>query len=265
MTTAHLRLSQRLLTLANAVPENARLVDVGTDHAYIPIHLLQTQRISFAIAADIAVGPLETAKQNIANYQLAHRIETRLSDGLAAIQAGEVDTVLIAGMGGQVQTAILEAKPDVVDRLKRIILQPMNAGHLVRKYLDQSGFTIVQEMCLEEDGRIYEVIIAEPAATQVDFEAEADALAGGSAVDVYAEFRHEPSRLQFAYEFGPLMLAKPNKLVEQRLERAVKDTSRILQLLTSSRSDVAHRRATIEAERDLAEEYLLKMTGGKSR
>jgi tRNA (adenine22-N1)-methyltransferase len=241
----HIRLSQRLQQLADAVPRGSRFVDVGTDHAHIPIYLLQTKRVTSAIAADIVSGPLQSAKQNIDAYHLQDFIEVRQSDGLSAIAVGEVDTVLIAGMGGQVQQEILEARPDVVSQLKRLILQPMNAGHRVRKYLDKLAYPITEEKCMEEDGRLYEIIIAEVGACSP------------IKADLYAAYREDEARLHFAYEFGPLMLESPNPLVKQRVEQAVIDAERILSLLThTDRPDVMQRQAALLAERDVALSHL---------
>ena len=95
-----LKISERLCTAASLVSEGNRLADVGTDHGYVPIYLLQQKRIPSAVAMDINRGPLERAKEHIRLYQLDEYIQTRLSDGVEALLPGEADTILIAGMGG---------------------------------------------------------------------------------------------------------------------------------------------------------------------
>ena len=102
-----LQLSDRLQAVASMVTENNRLADVGTDHAYIPIYLCQTGKIPSAVAMDVKKGPLLRAEQNITLYQLENHIQIRLSDGVENLDAGEVDSVVIAGMGGSLVQKIL--------------------------------------------------------------------------------------------------------------------------------------------------------------
>ena len=105
-----LQLSDRLQAVASMVTENNRLADVGTDHAYIPIYLCQTGKIPSAVAMDVKKGPLLRAEQNITLYQLENHIQIRLSDGVQKLDAGEVDSVVIAGMGGSLVQKILMGK-----------------------------------------------------------------------------------------------------------------------------------------------------------
>jgi tRNA (adenine22-N1)-methyltransferase len=196
-----LQFSRRLLTLASFVPEGASFVDVGTDHAYIPIYLAMNSKTSRLIATDVAKGPIESAKQNILQYHLEDMISIRFGNGLAPIQPGEVDTVLIAGMGGHTAVEILSAAPTVVKFVQKLIIQPMNASHLVRQFLDQNGFYLQDECVIEEDGRFYEIIVANRSGV-----AESYAEARDTA---YENFRLNPDTLQFAYEFGPLLLERP--------------------------------------------------------
>ena len=102
------KISNRLMTAAALVTQGYTLADVGTDHGYIPIYLLQQKKIPSAIAMDINEGPLERAKEHIALYGLQAYIQTRLSDGVAALKPGEVEAVLIAGMGGGLVMHILK-------------------------------------------------------------------------------------------------------------------------------------------------------------
>ena len=101
------QLDARLQMCADFVPPGAVLADIGTDHAYLPVWLCKSGKIPKAIAADIGQGPLQSAGESIARYQAQDRIETRLSDGLAAFSPGEADTIVIAGMGGELIARIL--------------------------------------------------------------------------------------------------------------------------------------------------------------
>ena len=149
------KLSNRLLAVASFVTDGNILADVGTDHGYIPIYLLQEQRIHKAIAMDINAGPLERAKEHIAVYGLKDYIETRLSDGVAALTPGEVDTVLVAGMGGGLVMHILEDGKEVCRQAKELVLQPQSELERVRAYLWSNGYVILEENMVLEDEKFY--------------------------------------------------------------------------------------------------------------
>ena len=149
------KLSNRLLAVASFVTNGNRLADVGTDHGYIPIYLLQEKRIPKAIAMDINAGPLERAKEHIAIYGLKDYIETRLSDGVEALIPGEVDTVLVAGMGGGLVMHILEEGKEVCRQAKELVLQPQSELERVRAYLWSNGYVILEENMILEDEKFY--------------------------------------------------------------------------------------------------------------
>ena len=149
------KLSNRLLAVASFVTDGNVLADVGTDHGYIPIYLLQEKRIPRAIAMDINAGPLQRAKEHISLYGLDNYIETRLSDGVAALTPGEVDTVLVAGMGGGLVMHILEEGKEVCRQAKELILQPQSELERVRAYLWSNGYVILGEDMVLEDEKFY--------------------------------------------------------------------------------------------------------------
>ena len=149
------KLSNRLLAVAAFVTDGNVLADVGTDHGYIPIFLVQEKRIPRAIAMDINAGPLERAKEHIDMYGLKDYIETRLSDGVTALSPGEVDTVLVAGMGGGLVMHILEEGKEVCRQAKELILQPQSELERVRAYLWSNGYVILEEDMVLEDEKFY--------------------------------------------------------------------------------------------------------------
>lgn len=149
------KLSNRLLAVASFVTDGNVLADVGTDHGYIPIYLMQEKRIPRAIAMDINAGPLERAKEHIALYGLGDYIETRLSDGVAALTPGEVDAILVAGMGGGLVMHILEEGKEVCHQAKELILQPQSELERVRQYLWSNGYVILEENMVLEDEKFY--------------------------------------------------------------------------------------------------------------
>ena len=135
-----------------------RLVDVGTDHGYVPICLCETKRIPSAIAMDINEGPLLRAKSHIEEAGLIGYIQTRLSDGLTALRAGEGDSVLIAGMGGGTMLHILEEGKEVILAAKELILQPQSEISRVREYICRNGYRIDREDMVYEDGKYYPML-----------------------------------------------------------------------------------------------------------
>ena len=150
-----MELSKRLYAVAGLVTEGASVADIGTDHGYIPIYLVEQGISPRVIALDINKGPLERARMHIIGHGLKDRIETRLSDGLAAVAPGEVDTMIAAGMGGGLVIKILTEGKEVVDTLSTCILQPQSEIYRVRQHLAANGLRITQEDMVEEDGKFY--------------------------------------------------------------------------------------------------------------
>ena len=156
-----LKLKPRLQMAADMVRGGARLADIGTDHAYLPAALILGGRIKSAIAADLRKGPLENAEATGRTYEIADRVQLRLSDGLKLVLPEEVDDIVIAGMGGILIAEILEAAPWVKDKDKRLILQPQSHSEDVRRYLFGNGFEIIEEAACFEDGKVYICMCAE--------------------------------------------------------------------------------------------------------
>ena len=150
-----MELSKRLTAVAGLVTEGASVADIGTDHGYIPIHLIEQNLSPKVIAMDINKGPLERARIHIAGYGMSDRIETRLSDGLAAVKPKEVEEIIVAGMGGGLVIHILNEDPAKTRSLKELVLQPQSELAKVRRYLEEHRFRIVAEDMVEEDGKYY--------------------------------------------------------------------------------------------------------------
>lgn len=148
-------LTPRLRALADLVCQGARLADVGTDHAYLPVWLLLQGRIDRAIAADLREGPLSRARETARQYGVEDRISFRLCDGLTAVGEDEADTISIAGMGGDTIAAILGAA--LWTRSKTLLLQPMTALPSLRQWLQSSAYRIVEERIAREGSRLYSV------------------------------------------------------------------------------------------------------------
>lgn len=147
-------LSPRLRMLADWVPPGARLADVGTDHGYLPVRLALEGRIDSAIASDLRPGPLERARASGARYGVSG-IGYRLCDGLDGVGAGECDTVIVAGMGGENIARILSRAPWTADGRHTLLLQPQSRAEELRRFLAGNGYAIREERLAEERGTLY--------------------------------------------------------------------------------------------------------------
>lgn len=156
------KISDRLIRVAELVPEGSRLADVGTDHGYVPIWLLEKGIIPSAIAMDVNRGPLLRARENRDRYGYQKVMELRLSNGLEKLRPGEADTVLIAGMGGPLMIQILEDGRENSQGVSAWVLQPQSEIPSVRRYLITHGFNIVDEIMLIDEGKYYMAMKALP-------------------------------------------------------------------------------------------------------
>lgn len=157
-----MKLSKRLETVASFVTQGSNIADIGTDHGYVPIFLVKEHIAEHVLAMDVRKGPLERATAHIESFGLSEKIETRLSDGLSAMKQGEADTVIIAGMGGELIIHIIENGRFLWDSIRHWILSPQSDLDKVRKYLEKSGFAIADESMLVQDGKYYTVMSVIP-------------------------------------------------------------------------------------------------------
>ncbi|WP_251935458.1 tRNA (adenine(22)-N(1))-methyltransferase TrmK [Streptococcus sp. Marseille-Q0941] len=155
-------ISKRLETVASFVSQGAVLLDVGSDHAYLPIELVEKGHIELAIAGEVVVGPYQSAVKNVENHGLSDKIQVRLANGLAAFdESDQVSVITIAGMGGRLIASILEEGFDKLAHVERLILQPNNREDDLRNWLQDHGFQIIAESILEEAGKFYEILVVE--------------------------------------------------------------------------------------------------------
>lgn len=152
--------SKRLETIAGYVSPNSRVADIGSDHAFLPVYLVQTGKALSAVAGEVNKGPWESAKRQVQAAGLSEQIDVRLGDGLAVLSDGEVDTICIAGMGGTLICHILQEGLHRLSSVQRLVLQPNVAERNVREWLYSHGWELQGESILKEDGVIYEVLSA---------------------------------------------------------------------------------------------------------
>ncbi len=151
-------LSVRLGTIASLVPEGAKVCDVGTDHAFLPIALKKSGRALGVIATDINKKPLEKARENIRKADVSG-ISLRLCDGIEGVETEEADTFIVAGIGGEVISGILSRGIEKINSNDiTLILQPTTSPEYLRKFLYDNGFVITLEIPVEENGKLYSVM-----------------------------------------------------------------------------------------------------------
>lgn len=215
-------LSERLQMLADLVTKGSRVVDVGCDHAYLSIYLVENGISPSALAMDVRKGPLSAAQEHIRQSGYETLVKTRLSDGLQEYLPGEADTCICAGMGGPLMCKILRDSFEKVKTLQELILQPQSEIREFRAFLRQNGLAILEERCLVEDEKYY-------FAMRVAFAGEMDASKYGEAdwelFDAYGEHllkTKNPVLLKFLEK--RLLVCRE---LEQNLEHKMDEANRL--------------------------------------
>lgn len=155
-----MELSKRLQGVADLVSAGTIVCDVGCDHGYIPIWLVQNQICPKVIAMDRGAGPLGRARENVRAFCLEEYITLRLSDGVGSLEKGEADCLILAGMGGRLIIKILSEGMEKIRAMKEMVLQPQSEIAAVRRFLRESGFFIAEENMVYEDGKYYPMMRA---------------------------------------------------------------------------------------------------------
>lgn len=155
-----MELTPRLKKISDIIPKGSVVADIGTDHAYLPTYCLLNGISPRAFAMDVNQGPLDRARETVNKYGVADRVELRLSDGIAGLECGEADVIVIAGMGGLLIKSILSAHPEVLKEGTLLILQPMLAQKELREYLYTSGNSITDEYLAIEGNKVYNIMTA---------------------------------------------------------------------------------------------------------
>lgn len=200
----HVVLSERLKAVAGMVTVGNRVCDVGCDHGFVPIYLVQQGKSPRVLAMDLREGPLRAASEHVAAYGLDGQIETRLSDGLHNYNIREADTLICAGMGGGLMQRILAQERKKAASFQELILQPQSEIEQFRRFLRENGFRVLDEEILLEEGKFYQVIRAVPRRQE-----------GGA--DGASEEEDKLCKLMDRY--GPVLLQKRTPVFLSFLER----------------------------------------------
>ncbi|WP_416037903.1 tRNA (adenine(22)-N(1))-methyltransferase [Lactococcus formosensis] len=221
-----IKLSKRLQAVADLVKPNSRLLDVGSDHAYLPTYLVQREKIDFAIAGEVVKGPYQIARNNVTEQNLQGKIEVRFADGLAAFEENDnITSVVIAGMGGILISEILEAGKDKLSHVEQLILQPNNHEESLRSWLMDHDFVITSEKILLEAGKVYEIIVAEHGTVELN---------------------------ETELEFGPYLLQEKSEVFRQKWNKELNTLNKILERLPENHE----KRTTVQAEKEKIEGVL---------
>jgi tRNA (adenine22-N1)-methyltransferase len=214
-----MKLSKRLETIASFVPEGSRIADIGTDHGYIPIHLVQEGKAKHAIAMDVREGPLLRAQAHIQEAGLQTQVEVRLSDGLLKLEENEADCVVIAGMGGELMIHILEAGRDLWESIPYWVLSPHSELDKVRRFLEEQEFFIERETMIKEEGKYYTVM--------------------GVSRETRAGNKEER---EISYRYGRSLLESKDPVLKEYLKKEEEQLGQIMKGLSVSSTDAAIRR-----------------------
>ncbi len=200
-----MKLSRRLEKLVEMTPKTECVADIGTDHGYVPVALLEYKKVERVIATDINRKPLEKAVSLTDSYNLNGKIEFRLGPGLTVLKKDEVQGVIIAGMGGEMIKDILEISLDLVKHMDFLILQPAQNPEVIRQYVYDKHFTILAEdLVREDDGRFYEYF-------RVVYDEE------------IMGFSHNP----IDFIVSPLLLKKHHPLMREFLTEKIRENQQI--------------------------------------
>jgi len=214
-----MKLSRRLETIASFVPEGSTVADIGTDHGYIPIHLVQEGKAKHAIAMDVRKGPLLRAQAHIHEAGLEAHVEVRLSDGLLKLEQNEADCVVIAGMGGELIIHILEEGRGLWEGIPHWVLSPHSELDKVRRFLEEQEFFMERETMIKEEGKFYTVM----GINRMNKAGEKD-------------------EREISYRYGRSLIESKDPVLKEYLKKEEEQLEQIMSGLSESQTEAAVRR-----------------------
>ncbi|WP_088041770.1 tRNA (adenine(22)-N(1))-methyltransferase TrmK [Bacillus sp. EAC] len=206
-------LSMRLKRVYDYIPEGTKLADIGSDHAYLPCYAVLNKRSVSAIVGEITEGPFNSARSTIRQSGLEGIVEARMGDGLEVLTPNEVDVITIAGMGGSLIASILENGKDKLVGVETLVLQPNIGAYQIRNWLDKEGYSLVDEDIVEEDGKIYEILVGSKS----------------NPVNAYSDNK------DMELFIGPFLIKNQNEAFRKKWEHEKNNFERILSQLESAK------------------------------
>ncbi|QQE73064.1 tRNA (adenine-N(1))-methyltransferase [Brevibacillus composti] len=223
-------ISKRLKTIADFCPEGARVADIGSDHALLASYFIQQNIASFVVAGELNEGPYQAALKQVHTIGAEDRISVRRGNGLAVLQKGEVDVICIAGMGGQLIVSILTEGADKLEGVSRLVLQPNVGEELVRRWMLENGWQLSNETILEEDGIIYEILVADRGEPMLPY-------------------RNKDRSREELLRLGPFLWEEKSPVLARKWMREREKWQKVLnQLRRSEKTEAAKRAREVEAE-----------------
>ncbi|HII4451367.1 TPA: tRNA (adenine(22)-N(1))-methyltransferase [Clostridium perfringens] len=219
-----MELSKRLKRIAEHVDKCESVADIGTDHGYIPIYLVKEGICKKAIASDINKGPIEKAKVNVAFEGVSNKVKCLLGPGLNSLKVGEVNGVILAGMGGNLTRDILLADMDKVKKYDFIILQPAQNPEVLREFLYKNDYEIIDEDLIKDEGRFYELF-------KVKYNENSEKL-------VFED--------ELEYEVSPLLREKNHPLFKEFIEEKINKCETILSFIKEDTEAAKKRKSDLE-------------------
>lgn len=218
-------------SVSECADDDRIVADVGTDHGYIPIYLVEAGLCKKAFAMDVNKSPLLRAKGHIEEHHLQGMIEARLSDGVKALAVGECDSAIVAGMGGALTIKILTDGEPVFRDLREFVLQPQSEISKVRAYLYEQGYHIVAEDMVLEDGKFYPMMRVQ------------------NGVD--ESYSEDESKRSIEFSYGKCLLTDKHPVLKLFLEKELRTKTEILSHLAQTAGEQIHVR-----RQELTEELL---------
>ena len=219
-----MELSKRLKRIAEHVDKCESVADIGTDHGYIPIYLVKEGICEKAIASDINKGPIEKAKVNVAFEGVSNKVKCLLGSGLNPLKVGEVNGVILAGMGGNLTRDILLADMEKVKKYDFIILQPAQNPEVLREFLYKNDYEIIDEDLIKDEGRFYELF-------KVKYNENSEKL-------VFED--------ELEYEVSPLLREKGHPLFKEFIEEKINRCETILSFIKEDTEAAKKRKSDLE-------------------
>ncbi|MFS1513509.1 tRNA (adenine(22)-N(1))-methyltransferase [Chengkuizengella sp. SCS-71B] len=225
-------ISKRLKRIADKILPDSKLADIGSDHALLPTYLAQKNQIQLAIAGEVNKGPYEAAKKQVENSNLQHKIKVRLGNGLEVLDKEEVDTIVIAGMGGGLITNILNQPFDYTG-VNRLVLQPNVAEDKVRRWCIENQWKLIEEDILEEDRKIYEILVAERSEEAYEFNQQ-----------IFANVMHRlDCNIQLTRKLkilmGPHLINRPTAVFIKKWNMEIAKREKVIEQLSQSNLEEA--------------------------